>query len=283
MTRARGAFGNAMISLAGDDLDRAIDALEPEDPDASAESFLAELERGGGVVEERVSGAEFRSPSVQLRASPSREVEVLSTHDQVLGGPNGLTFLGSRFPADRGYAAEITALARRVGERLAREGVLGRFALDFVVVRDRGGPWRPYAVEINLRCGGTTHTFMALQALTDGIYDEERCVFTDPDGRERHYVATDHLESPSYARLTPDDLFDILADRELGWDERSMTGVAFHMVSALAAAGRLGATAIGGTPADADAVLARVRRVLDEESGGDESARRIRPQFSVPS
>jgi hypothetical protein len=30
----------------------------------------------------------------------------------------------------------ITALARRVGERLAREGVLGRFSLDFVVVRD---------------------------------------------------------------------------------------------------------------------------------------------------
>ncbi len=265
-----GAFGNATISLESDDLDAALNAMQLEDPDASGEWFLAELERGGGVVEERVSGAEFRSPSVQLRASPSGEVEVLSTHDQVLGGPNGLTFLGSRFPANREYAPEITALARRVGERLAREGVLGRFALDFVVVRDRGGPWHPYAVEINLRCGGTTHTFMALQALTDGIYDEERCRFTDPDGRERHYVATDHVESPSYARLTPDDLFDILAERELGWDERTMAGVAFHMVSAVAPAGRLGVTAIAATQTEADALLEQARRVLDEESGGPE-------------
>jgi hypothetical protein len=46
-----------------------------------------------------------------------------------------------------------------------------------------------------------------------------------------------------------------------------MTGVAFHMVSALAAAGRVGATAIGETPAEADALLDQTRRVLDAESG----------------
>ncbi len=260
-------LGNATIPLASGDLDAAIDTMELEDADASVEGFLAQLESGGGIVEERLSGAEFRSPSVQLRASPTGEVEVLSTHDQVLGGRHGLSFLGCRFPADPGYALEITALARRVGERLAREGVLGRFALDFVVVRNRGA-WRPYAIEINLRCGGTTHTFMALQALTDGIYDVERGLFTDPEGRPKHYAATDHLESPRYARLTPEDLFDILAERGLGWDERAMTGVAFHMVSALAAAGRVGATAIGETPAEADALLDQTRRVLDEESGG---------------
>jgi PGM1 C-terminal domain len=108
-------------------------------------------------------------------------------------------------------------------------------------VRGRGQP----------PCGGTTPTFIALQALTDGVYDEERCCFTDPAGRPKDYAPTDHLESPSYARLTPDDLFDILAERELGWDERAMTGVAFHLVSALAAAGRLGATAIAETQAEA--------------------------------
>lgn len=260
-------LGNATIAVASDDLDAAIDAMELEDADASVDGFLAQLESGGGVVEERLSGAEFRSPSVQLRSSPTGEVEVLSTHDQVLGGRHGLSFLGSRFPADSGYALAITALARRVGERLAREGVLGRFALDFVVVRNRGA-WHPHAIEINLRCGGTTHTFMALQALTDGIYDVERGLFTDPEGRPKHYAATDHLESPHYARLTPEDLFDILAERGLGWEERAMTGVAFHMVSALAAAGRVGATAIGETPAEADALLDQTRRVLDEESGG---------------
>ena len=46
------------------------------------------------------SGDEFRSPSAQLRISPLGEVERLSTHDQLLGGPTGQSYLGCRFPAD---------------------------------------------------------------------------------------------------------------------------------------------------------------------------------------
>ena len=87
-------------------------------------------------MEERVGGVEMRSPSVQLRVTPLGEVELLSTHDQLLGGPSGQTYLGCRFPADFGYARAITQEAAKIGERLAREGVLGRFAMDFVVVRD---------------------------------------------------------------------------------------------------------------------------------------------------
>src|SRR6266511_5247198 len=92
-----------------------------EDASATSEEFLTPLETGGGIVEERIGGAEYRSPSVQLRASPTGEVEVLSTHDQILGGPNGLTFRGSRFPADREYALDITREALKLGRRLARE------------------------------------------------------------------------------------------------------------------------------------------------------------------
>src|SRR5262249_60881372 len=93
------------------------------------------LEQLGGVVEERVAGEEFRSPSVQLRITPLGEVELLSTHDQLLGGPGGQRYLGCRFPADSAYAPIITREAKKVGTRLAKEGVLGRFAIDFVVVR----------------------------------------------------------------------------------------------------------------------------------------------------
>ena len=50
------------------------------------ETFCERLERYGGVVEERIAGEEFRSPSVQLRVTPLGEVELLSTHDQLLGG-----------------------------------------------------------------------------------------------------------------------------------------------------------------------------------------------------
>jgi hypothetical protein len=48
--------------------------------------------------------------------------------------------------------------------------VTGRFAVDFARVR-QNGRWKPHALEINLRLGGTTHPFFALQALTDGVYD----------------------------------------------------------------------------------------------------------------
>ena len=54
----------------------------------------------GGVVEERIGGEEFRSPSVQMRVTPLGKLEVLSTHDQLLGGPSGQSYLGCIFPAD---------------------------------------------------------------------------------------------------------------------------------------------------------------------------------------
>jgi len=45
---------------------------------------------------------------VQLRITPLGAVDLLSTHDQLLGGPSGQSYLGCVFPADTGYAALIT-------------------------------------------------------------------------------------------------------------------------------------------------------------------------------
>src|SRR3954452_4185336 len=105
------------------------------------------------------------------------------------------------------YARTITTDAQTIGRRLAREGVIGRFAIDFVVVRDAGGTWTPYAIELNLRKGGTTHPFLTLQFLTDGAYDPGTAIFTAPSGREKHLVATDHLESALLRGLSIHDLF----------------------------------------------------------------------------
>ena len=85
------------------------------------------------------TGEEFRSPSVQMRVTPLGKLEVLSTHDQLLGGPSGQSYLGCIFPADPGYATAITREAVKVGERLAKEGVIGRFAMDFVAVKSADG------------------------------------------------------------------------------------------------------------------------------------------------
>src|SRR5262249_58319043 len=101
----------------------------------TSEAFSERLEQLGGVVEERVAGEEFRSPSVQLRITPLGEVELLSTHDQLLGGPGGQRYLGCRFPADPAYAPIITRESKKVGTSLAQEGDLSRFAIAFLVDR----------------------------------------------------------------------------------------------------------------------------------------------------
>ncbi len=140
--------------------------------------------------------------------------------------------------------------------------MIGRCAVDFVAVRQEG-EWQPYAIEINLRCGGTTHPFMAISTLTDGLYDPLAAEFRTRFGDLKHYVATDHLDAPAYAALTPDDLLDVVAERSLGWDPAREAGIALHMVSALAVAGRIGLTAIGDTPSEAQALYRELKQTLD--------------------
>ncbi len=237
-----------------------------ECPSETYEGFLAKLAARGGVVEERLIGEELRSPSVQLRISPHGEIELLSTHDQVLGGPNGQLYLGCCFPADQDYASQITAAAARIGRRLAAEGVIGRLAVDFLVMRNRGGAWDAHAIEINLRKGGTTHPYLTLEFLTDGAYDPERAVFETPSGQSKHYVASDHLESALYRALCPRQLEQIAAARGLHYCPRKQTGVVFHMFATLAENGRIGVTAIGNSADEARALFDATAEMLQTEA-----------------
>src|SRR5437588_9964956 len=267
--------GNALVDLSGlpasgdsaeeAALEKRLKAMQFELRGVTYESYIKKLEERKGIVEERIAGEEFRSPSVQLRVTPLGLVELLSTHDQMLGGPSGQSYLGCVFPADSAYAPLITREAAKVGNRLAKEGVIGRFALDFVVVRSNG-KWDPYAIEINLRKGGTTHPFLTLQFLTDGTYDPESAIFTAPSGQQKFFVASDHVESPRYRTLTPDDLFDIVVRHNLHFDQTRQIGVVFHMMSALGELGRTGLTAVGNSHDDAKATYARALAVLDQEA-----------------
>jgi hypothetical protein len=87
-----------------------------------------------------------------------------------------------------------------------------------------------------------------------------------PSGATRSYYATDNVVNPLYRRLTPQDLFEIAAQRGLRWDAASQAGVTFGLVGAIAECGKLGMVAI-----DADTTAARRRfrsavAVLDEEA-----------------
>jgi hypothetical protein len=202
---------------------------------------------------------------VQLRISPRGDVELLSTHDQILGGAEGQSYFGARFPADPAYAQTIASEAGNVGRRLAAEGVIGRLAVDFVVVASDHG-WETYAIEINIRKGGTTHPFLTMQLLTNGSYDAESGSFVCSTGT-KHYVATDHLEGAGFSKLTSEDLLDLVENEGLRWDPVTETGIVFHMISALPAAGRIGLTAIDNSAQGADELQELAERVLTKAAG----------------
>jgi hypothetical protein len=268
--------GNAVVDLDGlpdpgtpDEralVERRVESLQLESTTLSRSTYFELFDRGGGIVEERISGSELLSPSVQLRVLPDRSVELLSTHDQVLGGAGGQSYLGCVFPADPAYARMIADEARPVAARLAELGVLGRFAIDFVVARDEDGQWSAYAIELNLRKGGTTHPFLTLQFLSEGSYDAERGLFTTPGGDRKHLVATDHLESPSLRTLRDDDLFDIMVRHGLHFDQSRQTGIVLHMISCLTELGRIGLTAVGDTPEQAWELHQEAERTLLAEA-----------------
>lgn len=269
--------GNALVDLAGvldlpeggerrSAVDARIRSMQLESDKMSLDDYVARFERDGGIVEERILGEQLLSPSVQLRARPDGSVELLSTHDQLLGGTSGQSYLGCLFPAAPDYSRLITEPAERIARRLAEAGALGRFAIDFVVVKDDGGAWSAYAIELNLRKGGTTHPFLTLQFLTDGSYDGASGRFLSRQGVEKHLVATDHLEADDLRALSVDDLFDAVARHGLHFDQSSQTGVVFHMISSLTEAGRVGMTAVGNSPEQAMALYNRARDQLLAEA-----------------
>jgi hypothetical protein len=268
--------GNAVIDLSGlpnpvdpsyaAGMEERLQSMVFEASSVNFDKFSSGIEKLGGIVEERIQGRDFLSPSVQMRVSPLGEVEILSTHDQLLGGPSGGSFLGSRFPANPEYGTLIASEAGKIGERLADLGALGRFAIDFVVVRDEEGQWQTFAIEINLRMGGTTHPFQILQFLTDGRFYPEDGVFRAPNGQQKFYTASDHLESTLYRAFSPNDLFDIVIRNGVHFDQANQTGVLLHMLPTVGENGRFGVVAVDNSPKEADALYEHIQTLIQEES-----------------
>ena len=234
-------------------------------PGESWTTYRDELARMGGIVEAFVAGAEVRSPSVQCRIDPSGATQIISTHDQVLGGASGQVYLGCKFPAELSCSPGLHAAARRVTEVLTSDGVVGRFGIDFVSTRVRN-EWRHYAIEINIRKGGTTHPFLTLQLLTDGTYDSSTGLFRSKAGRPCFYVASDNLCDPAYTALTPDHVMASAARHGLAFDPKTERGGVFHLMGALREYGKLGAVCIGRTREDAQGLFAKTIAMLRREA-----------------
>jgi PGM1 C-terminal domain len=253
-------------------LRHALHELEWSHEDETYAAFIRKFGEMGGIVEEFVQGRDTRSPSAQMRILPDGGVRLVSTHDQVVGGATGQVYLGCRFPAHPEYRELVQSEAHKIGDILSDYGVVGRFGIDFLVFRDANDEWQCRAVEINLRMGGTTPPFMALELLGRGSFDPDRGGYISAGGREKFYYAKDNLRSPAYRGLLPEDLIDILTTYGIRFDPATETGVLFYMIGALSQYGKLGIVSIGNSRDEADELYQRTVAILDKESGADAAA-----------
>jgi hypothetical protein len=272
--------GNALCSVPPDSrtdsAKRALTSIEFAVATETRESYFQKLSTMGGVVEEFLEGRQKASPSAQLRTSPDGNVQLISTHDQILGGPSGQVYVGCTFPARDGYRRRVQKLGLRIGRTLADHGVVSRFGVDFLTTRQTSRErWRVTALEINLRVVGTTHPFLALRFLTGGELNPASGLFYSLSRRAKYYKATDNLQSDAYRGLLPEDLIDILTVNQLHYDQRTESGVLFHLLGAISEFGKLGVTAIANSPAEAQNLYDRTLAVLAAETKyGQESCHR---------
>ncbi len=242
----------------------------------SWEHFSHQIGELGAIVETFIEGKPKRSPSVQGYISPTGDVTILSTHDQILGGPKGQLYLGCCFPASSAYRLQLHELGLRIGRSLAAKGVLERFCIDFVAnlpSAKAGRPdietsdWQLQAVEINLRKSGTTYPFMLLKYLTNGRYDSTTGLFhNNEETVAKYYIATENLQKTRYCGLLPNDLMDIIASRSLHFNSNTGTGNVFHLMGTLSEFGKLGVTSIGNSRQQARSIYKRMVQMLDRET-----------------
>jgi len=193
------------------------------------------------------------------------KIDVISTHDQLLGGHDKQIFLGATFPASHEYAGEIAEMGRTISEVLKSHGLICRFSIHLISIR-REPNCKHYPIEINLRKGGTTHPYLMLQFLTDGRYKEKEGLYTTATGQSRFYFCSDNVQSASYKGLTPHDLIDIAVYNNLLYDGSTQEGVMFHLISTLSQFGKLGVVCIGASPERAEQFYLKTMNVLDTET-----------------
>jgi hypothetical protein len=230
--------------------------------------FMRKMSVMGGIVEIFIEGQIKTSPSVQCIITPLGKCEIVSTHDQVLGGNGGQVYQGAHFPANAAYAGILGAQCLRVSEALKAKGVLGRVGIDFMSVK-QGDQWQHYAIEINLRKGGTTHPLLMLTYLTDGHYNADKGEYKTATDQPRYYFCSDNLQDKKYEGLTPHDLIEIAMLNDLHFESTSQEGIMFHLIGALSEFGKLGVVCIGATPEKAMQYYQKICSVLEWECRND--------------
>ena len=171
--------------------------LEFSVPTETPEVYFDKFARMGGIVEEFIEAprealalARSCGSARAARWSPSPPTtrswaaRAARCSSAAASPPTTTTACRSRRPAQR-----IGARARQ-----PRRGEPLRGGLPGLPQRAGQTDWSLAALEINLRMGGTTHPYLALQFLTGGQLDPATGLFLSPSGQAKYYRATDNLQ-----------------------------------------------------------------------------------------
>lgn len=229
-------------------------------------SYLERFQAEGGVLEEFVEGDPC---SVEVRIDLDGTVDVIGTHDELMGGENAQTYVGCRFPASQRLAQALGEAGKRLGDWMASQGVVGRFTANFLATPKNGKHLEAlYAVDVHLRKGNTTLPLRTLQLLSGGSYDATTGIFTSDRGQELCYLSSDHFGAGQFRGMVPRDLLEIVTCSRYHYNSANHSGAVFHMLNGVAELGQVGITCIERRPELAERLYYKVFQELEEERGG---------------
>jgi hypothetical protein len=121
--------------------------------------------------------------------------------------------------------------------------------------------WQLWAIEINLRKGGTTHPFQLAATATGAGFDRSSGQLLNSDGRAVFYEASNELHQPPWRGLLPEQLIDALVQRGVYFSSASRRGCIPMRLGALSEHGLLGATSVGHSRRDAALLMQQLMAV----------------------
>lgn len=217
----------------------------------------------GGIVEAYAEGDIVFSPSTQILITNQKKGVVASTHEQILGGPDKQVYLGCTFPSKASHRKLIIKEGEKIANCLAQKGVVGNFAIDYVVTYDKemNNPV-VYPIEINLRKGGTTHPFRIAFYLTGAKYNHKTGML-QYGNTPVYYLAMEFIESPKYVGLDPMELINIVANSKISFNRNTKKGALVYMPGMIHDYGRFGAICIGQSEENAEMYYKKLLRLVN--------------------
>ena len=228
--------------------------------------YLERFQNEGGVLEAFVEGDPC---SVEVRIDLDGTVDVIGTHEELMGGENAQTYAGCRFPASSRLAVKLGEMGAKIGTWMASEGVVGRFTANFLATPKGGDALdQLYAVDVHLRKGNTTLPLRTLQLLSGGNYHAHKGIFTDDRGQQLCYLSSDHFGAGQFKGMMPRDLLEIITCSDFHYSSATHTGAVFHMLNGISELGQTGITCIEREHEHAERLYYSVFQELEMERGG---------------